>query len=128
LELSAVIFLTRGHYKTLSKVPNLEIVTYADDILLIIHGPSHEAVITSVEESLNTIEEWCSKHKLELSKDKTAIMPMFVRKRETYNSHPVVNTRGIKVVTEMKYLGVMLDSRIDWHPHTLSRKEDTAHP
>ena len=71
-----------GLIETLFKVPNLEIVTYADDILLIIHGPSHEAVITSVEEFLNTIEEWCSKHKLELSKDKTAIMPTFVRKRD----------------------------------------------
>jgi len=77
-------------------------VTYADDILLIIHGSSHEAVITSVEKSLNTIEEWCFEHKLELSKDKTAIMPMFVRKREIYSSHPGVNTRGINVVTKMK--------------------------
>ena len=59
-----------GLIETISKVPNLEIVTYAEDILLIIHGPSHEAVITSVEKSLNTIEEWCFEHKLELSKDK----------------------------------------------------------
>jgi hypothetical protein len=42
-----------GHIENISKVPNLEIVTYADDILLIIHGPSHEAVITSVEVSQN---------------------------------------------------------------------------
>jgi hypothetical protein len=102
-------------------------MTYADDILLIIHGPSDEAVITSVKEYLNTKEECCSKHKLELSKEKTAIMPMFVRKRETYNSHPGVNTRGINVVTEMKYLGVMLDSRIDWYPHTLFLENKILH-
>ena len=77
-------------------------MTYADDILLIIHGPIHEAALTSVEESLNTIEEWCFKHKLELSTDKTAIMPMFVRKREIYNRHPGVSTRGLNVVTKMK--------------------------
>ena len=40
-----------GLIETLSKAPNLEIVTYADDVLLIIHGPSHEAVITLVEVS-----------------------------------------------------------------------------
>ena len=81
-----------GLTETTSKVPNLEIVIYTDDILLIIHGPSHEVVLTSVGKSVNTIEEWCFKHKLELSKDKTAIMPMFVRKREIYNRHPRVST------------------------------------
>ena len=91
-----------GLIETISKVPNLEIVTYADDNLLIIQGPTHEAVITSVENFLNTTGECCFKHKLELSKDKTAIMPMFVRKREIYSSHPGVNTRGINVVTKMK--------------------------
>jgi hypothetical protein len=102
-------------------------VIYADAILLIIHGPTHETVITTVEVSLNTIEEWCSKHKLELSKGKTAIMPMFVKKIEIYNSHPGVNTRGINVVTEMKYFGVMLDSRLDWYPHTLFLENKILH-
>jgi len=56
-------------------------------------------------------------------------MPMFVRKREIYNSHPGVNTRGINVVTKIKYLGVMLDCRLDWYPpQPISRKQDTAHP
>ena len=64
---------------------------------------------------------------MELSKDKTAIMPMFVRKREIYNSHPGVNTRGINVVTKMKYLGVMLDSRLDCYPHTLFIENKILH-
>ena len=102
-------------------------MTYTDNILLIIHGPSHEAVITSVEKSLNTIEEWCFRHKLELSKDKTAIMPMFERKREIYNNHPGVNTREIKVVNKMKYLGVMLDSKLHWFPHTLFLENKLLH-
>jgi hypothetical protein len=109
------------------KVSNLEIVTYADDILLIIQGPCHEAVITLFEQSLNIIEEWCFKHKLELSNDKTAIMPIFICKRKIYNIHSGVNTRGINVVTKMKYLGVMMDSRLHWFPHTLFLENKTLH-
>jgi len=59
-----------GLIETLSKAPNLEIVTFADDILLMFHGPSHLAVLTTVENTLSTIEEWCNNHKLEISKKK----------------------------------------------------------
>jgi hypothetical protein len=31
-----------GLIKTIANAPNLEIVTYADDILLIVHGPTNE--------------------------------------------------------------------------------------
>jgi hypothetical protein len=103
----------------LSKASNLEIVTFADDILLIFHGPFHLAVLTVVENTHSTIEEWCKKHKLEIYKDKTVLMPMFIRKSEIYKSHPGVTTRGITVASRMKYLGVMLDSKLDWFTHTL---------
>jgi len=52
---------------------------------------------------------------------------MFVRKREVFNCHPGVNTRGINVVTKMKYLGVMLDSRLDGYPHTLFLEKKILH-
>ena len=113
--------------ETLSKASNVEIVTFADDILLIFHGTSHQAVLTTVGNTLSTIEEWCYKHKLEISKDKTALMPMFLRKSEKYRSHPGVTTRGINVVSKMKYLGVMLDSRLDWFPHTVYLENKLLH-
>ena len=115
-----------GLIESLSKASNLEIVTFADDILLMFHGPSHLAVLTTVE-NLSTIEEWCKIHKLEISKDKTALMPMYIRKSDLYKSHPGVTTRGITVVSKMKYLGVMLDSKLDWFPHTLYLENKILH-
>ena len=45
-------------------------------------------------------------------------MPMYTRKRQEYTSHPTVVSRSINVVTKLKYLGVFLDSKLDWYPHT----------
>jgi len=58
--------------------PNLEIVTFADDIMILIQGPSHSAVLTTVVNAHCTTEDWCKKHRLEISKDKSALMPMFI--------------------------------------------------
>ena len=39
--------------------------------------------------------------------------------KEEIINHPIVRGRKIKIVTQMKYLGVILDSKLDWYPHTL---------
>jgi hypothetical protein len=54
-------------------------------------------------------------------------MPMFVRKRGIYKSHPAGATRGITVISRMKYLGVMLDYKLDWFPHTLYLENKLLH-
>jgi hypothetical protein len=66
----------------LSKAPNLEIVTFVDDILLMIQGLSHSAVLTTAVNTLRIVEDWCKKHMLEISEDKTALIPMFIRNRD----------------------------------------------
>jgi hypothetical protein len=72
----------------LSKVPNLNCVTFADDILLMSQSHSHTDVITTVLTTLRIAEDWCKIHKLEISRDKTSLMPMFIRNRDTYKYTP----------------------------------------
>ena len=55
---------------------------------------------------------------MEISKDKSVLMPMFIRNRDEYKQHPVIVAWGLKVVSKMRYLGLMLDSKLDWYPHT----------
>jgi hypothetical protein len=45
-------------------------------------------------------------------------MPMFIRKREEYKRHPTIVAWGINVVSKMRYLGTILDCKLDWFPHT----------
>lgn len=101
----------------LAKVRDLEITVYADDILLMASGKSHGDTLSVLQDSLQMTHDWCMENKLTISRDKSVIMPMYIRKREVYRSHPIVATWGINLVTHMKYLGVTLDSKMDWFPH-----------
>ena len=71
-----------------------------------------------MQTTIQTIDNWCKKNRLKISKDKSALMPMFTRNKEVLKSHPTVIERGIKIASQMKYLGVTLDSKLDWYPHT----------
>jgi hypothetical protein len=43
---------------------------------------------------------------------------MFIRNREKYTCHPVIVAWGINIASKMRYLRIMLDSKLDWYPHT----------
>jgi len=88
--------------------------------MIVIQGPSSSAILTTLQSKLQTIEDWCKEHRLEISKDKLALMPMFIRKREEYKRHPTIVAWGINVVSKMRYLGIILDCKLDWYPHTHS--------
>ena len=101
----------------LSTAPNVRTVVYADDLMIIIQGPSNAAILNTLQNTLLTIEKWCSEHRLEISKEKSALMPMFTRNRDEYKRHPTTVAWGINVVSKMRYLGVMIDCKLDWFPH-----------
>jgi hypothetical protein len=68
----------------LSNAPNLKTVVFADDIMIMMQGPSLPAIFTKLQTTLQTIEDWCKEHRLEIPKDKSALMPMFTRNIEEY--------------------------------------------
>jgi len=77
--------------------------------MIMIQGPSHSDILATLQGTLRTIEDWSKDHKLEISKEKSALMPMFIRKREEYKRHPTIVAWGIKVVSKMRYLGIIID-------------------
>jgi len=103
----------------LSNVTNVKTVVFADDIMIILQGPSLPAIIKELQNTLKEVDNWCEGNGLVIAKDKTALMPMFTRDKEEIINHPTVRERKIKIVTQMKYLGVTLDSKLDWYPHTI---------
>jgi hypothetical protein len=66
----------------LSNAPNLKIVVFADDVMVMMQEPSLPAILKTLQTTLQTIEDWCKEHKLEIPKDKSVLMPMFTRNRE----------------------------------------------
>jgi hypothetical protein len=72
----------------LSNVPKLKMLVFSDDIMIMMQGPSFPTVLKTLQTTLQTIEDWCKEHRLEISKDKSALMPMITRNTEKYKRHP----------------------------------------
>ena len=64
------------------------------------------------------MEKWCTEHTIGISKEKSALIPMFTRNGDEYKRHPTTVAWGINVVSRMSYLGVILDRKLDWFPHS----------
>ena len=110
--------ITNDLIALLYNTPNVRMVVFADDLMIMTQGPSPSAILTTLQSTLQTIEDWCKEHRLEIYKDKSALMPMFIRNREVYIRHPTIVAWGINIVTKMRYLGIILVCKLDWYPHT----------
>jgi hypothetical protein len=73
-------------------------VVFADDIMVMMQGPSLPAILKTLQTTLHLIQDWCKEHRLEISKDKSVLMSMFTRNREEFKRHPTVVAWGIKIV------------------------------
>jgi hypothetical protein len=81
-----------------SNTPDLKIVVFADDIMIMMQGPSIPTLFTTLQTTLQTIEDWCKEHRLEISKDKSVLMPVLTRNRKEYKRQPTTVAWGKKVV------------------------------
>jgi hypothetical protein len=90
---------------------------YADDICLLAIGKFPNTVSGLIQWALGTVEEWCSEHGLTVNPDKTRLV-VFTRKRKLPGFfQPCLFGRTVQRSMLVKYLGVILDSRLTWREH-----------
>jgi hypothetical protein len=102
--------------------------SYADDIVIIVQGKFAKTVRELMESALNMIAEWAVKEGLNIGPHKTAIVP-FTNRRKIEGLRPLkLHGKDHKMLDEVKYLGVILDSRLTWNQHLqkISRKTQTT--
>jgi hypothetical protein len=101
---------------------------YADDIVIIVQGKFVRTVRELMQKALNMIVKLAAKEGLKISPHKTAIVP-FINRRILEGLGPlIINGKEIKMLDEVKYLGVILDSKLNWNQHLqkIIRKTQTA--
>ncbi|KAK9871505.1 hypothetical protein WA026_012876 [Henosepilachna vigintioctopunctata] len=89
---------------------------FADDTVLFITGCSLD-IVDKLQDDLNLLVEWLKINKLKLNASKTKIM--VVEKKPLIGNVINVTLDGekIEIVSSIKYLGVMLDSRLELKEH-----------
>ena len=92
-------------------------VAYADDFPIIVRGKYANTVFDRMESTLNTVQRWCDKVGLSVNPDKTALI-LFTRKRKIRGIRTLkFYGRDLSLVHQVKHLGVLLDSKLNWGPH-----------
>ena len=90
---------------------------YADDCNVFLNGKNIEEVIHTMKSELINLNHWLTVNKLSLNVEKTNYM-IFTRKKIPLLLNQVfINNIPINRVHNLKFLGVILDSKINWSNH-----------
>lgn len=98
-------------------------IGYADDIAILTSGIHAGTVCDVTCSALSIVERWCSDNELSVNPRKTE-MVMFTNKRNLGNYRlPRLFNTELQLSAEVKYLGVILDSRLNWSSHLNNKIE-----
>ena len=115
--LGPVLFLLYiNDFHNSSTVSNFNI--FADDSNLFYTNDSLTNLEKTVNFELNKIFSWLCANKLSLNIDKTNFVlfhPNQKKTMHTVNLH--INNKNIKQENFVKYLGIIIDSNLNWHHH-----------
>ena len=92
------------------------IIAYADDLLLLQSGKDMKVTIEQIEHHIRQITNWCNENGLTISEVKTQII-CWTDQAKDKPEHIQVNNKQIKLVTHAKYLGLILDDKLNWDQH-----------
>jgi hypothetical protein len=89
-----------------------KVVAYADDLLIATKGASIRGVENYGNVELNKIDEWSRRTKITLNDKKSKVMLVIRRKRSEDKDITIyLHFRPLEQVTQMKYLGIILDQK-----------------
>jgi hypothetical protein len=90
---------------------------YADDIVIIVQGKFEHTVRELMQSALDAVVNWVVKEGLNINPHKATIVS-FTNRRIVRDSRPITLLgKELVMMGEVKYLGVILDSKLNWNHH-----------
>ena len=93
-------------------------IIFADDTNFFISGKNTQDLVTKMNTELIEIVKWLQCNKLSLNIDKTKFMIFSPKRQKSILSNRVkINGKELEQVSEIKFLGVILDCKLTWSSH-----------
>lgn len=98
---------------------NCEIRSFADDALIYTTGYSSVEIDENLNKQMEKVEEWLKINKLYLNVNKTKVMLVRGIRKKVMESNIKVKYENtiLEVVSEIKYLGVIIDKNLNFTAH-----------
>lgn len=94
-----------------------ETVGYSDDIVIMNRGVDVLSLSERMRVALDIVERWCARYGLTVNPDKTECV-LFTRRRKLEGVvGPQFYGKTLGLAPKTKYLGLMLDSKLNWSAH-----------
>ena len=103
---------------------NIEGNGYADDCSALYGGRRLDHALKRLQKMLNELSDWGKTCGLKFNPEKSVAV-IFSRRRKTPPFSLKIDGKEIEFKTEVKYLGVTLDSKLHWTPHINEKIEKT---
>uniref|UniRef100_A0A3P9HF32 Reverse transcriptase domain-containing protein n=1 Tax=Oryzias latipes TaxID=8090 RepID=A0A3P9HF32_ORYLA len=101
-----------------SSCPDVSVQMYADDTVVYVRGSNSSQVAEKLTDAMVNITAWLKYSCLQLNTSKTVAM-FFNKSNNNLTAEPDVFVSGerLQIVSEYKYLGVILDSNLSFKSH-----------
>ena len=96
----------------------LYMILYADDTCVLLNGKDLNNLIQSMNTELDLLSTWLKSNKLSLNTHKTFFQLFHRARMKTNHSvNIIVDKCVLNKVTSIKYLGVIIDHKLNWIKH-----------
>ena len=92
-------------------------ILFADDTNLFCTGPNLHDIACQINQEIKIIYSWVKANKLSLNIDKTNFMLFTPKRFSRAMDALLIDGKRIMEVSETKFLGVIIDNRLNWKPH-----------
>lgn len=103
----------------------MSLVAYADDVAVLVSARTVELAQIQLNRVMRRVSGWMSKHHLALALEKTDIV-MLTKKRIPTTIPIAVGEEQVTAKPAVKYLGVLLDTRLNFWEHTRRAADKAA--
>ena len=94
---------------------------FADDVNFLVRGIDLDTIIDICQQCLDRIRDWGLKTGLSFSPTKTEAILFTWKTKWSIKTPLKLGDKEIQMCQQVKYLGVILDSKLSWRPHCQDR-------
>ena len=95
-----------------------KIVMFADDTSILFTDADGNGFASRITETLEKVNRWFAVNSLSLNVNKTHAMRFMLRPSINQHNLPFIcDSESIEVVENVKFLGLSLDCKLQWHNH-----------